>query len=149
MTWSSTTMGASSEALKTCPVVFTEESIGSIVRTVMIAPDGTVTVRGCGGGGAAGVAIAGCAGGTAAAESVEVGSPPPPAEAGEAAGFGLAVLRVGVLAAAAGSAGFTSAAGVAAASGAATVAAGGVASAASTVIWSFTLVTPLASLAIL
>src|SRR5215475_13181324 len=104
MTWSSTTMGASSEALKSCPVVFTEESMGSIVRTVMTAPDGTVTVLGCGGGGAAGaVAMAGCAvGAEGGTESVDVTAP----AAAPAAGLGLGVLRGGL--AGAGSAGFKS-----------------------------------------
>src|SRR5437660_4410104 len=61
----STTIGASSDALNTCPAWFVFESMLSIVRTVTIAFAGTVTVTGCGGGGAG--AIAG--GSTAAAGS--------------------------------------------------------------------------------
>src|SRR5437879_4436264 len=55
----STTIGASSEALNTCPAWFVFESMLSIVRTVTIVFAGTVTVTGCGGGG-------GAAGGAAA-----------------------------------------------------------------------------------
>src|SRR5438093_11667973 len=52
----STTIGASSDALNTCPAWFVFESMLSIVRTVTIAFAGTVTVTGCGGGGAGAVA---------------------------------------------------------------------------------------------
>src|SRR5260370_29848702 len=52
----STTIGASNEALNTCPAWFVFESMLSIVRTVTIVLAGTVTVTGCGGGGGAGVA---------------------------------------------------------------------------------------------
>src|SRR5229473_7320225 len=53
----SATIGASNEALNTCPAWFVFESMLSIVRTVTIVLAGTVTVTGCGGGGA--VAAAG------------------------------------------------------------------------------------------
>jgi len=97
--------------------VFTDESIESIVRTVMTAPEGTVTVRGSGGGGAAGVvAIAGCAVGRDVAGSVEVTAPSPaatPAAYGAADGLGFGVLREAVFPEPAGSAGFASLTGAA------------------------------------
>src|SRR5207253_7962503 len=57
----STTIGASSDALNTCPAWFVFESMLSIVRTVTIVFAGTVTVTGCGGGGGAGAAAGGAA----------------------------------------------------------------------------------------
>src|SRR5207302_8645053 len=61
ITLSSTTIGASSDALNTWPAWFVFESMLSIVRTVTIAFASTVTVTGCGGVGGAGSAAGGSA----------------------------------------------------------------------------------------
>src|SRR5260370_28000769 len=62
----STTIGASSDALNTCPAWFVFESMLSIVRTVTIVFAGTITVTGSGGGGGTGAA-GGVAAGTGSA----------------------------------------------------------------------------------
>src|SRR5213594_4332131 len=126
----STTIGASSDALNTCPAWFVFESMLSIVRTVTIAFAGTVTVTGCGGGAGA---VAG--GPTAAAGS-----------AIELAGAAAAVCRgfsgLGE--------GFAFAMRLArAASRVGAAACGTEICAVATLIWSFTRLTPLVSDAIL
>src|SRR5260370_12483876 len=63
----STTIGASNDALNSCPAWFVFESMLSIVRTVTIVLAGTVTVTGCGGGGGAGAAAGGAAAGAGSA----------------------------------------------------------------------------------
>src|SRR5206468_3837578 len=74
ITRSSTTIGASSDALKTCPVVFTLESTPSIMRTVIVDPAGTVTVLGLGGGGGVGAAGFSCGALTALAAAASEGA---------------------------------------------------------------------------
>src|SRR5438309_6611312 len=132
----STTIGASSDALTTCPAWFVFESMLSIVRTVTIAFAGTVTVTGCGGGGGGAGAAGAAAGGSAAAAGSAI----------ELAGAAAAVCRgfsgLGE--------GFAFAMRLArAASRVGAAACGTEICAVATLIWSFTRVTPLVSEAIL
>src|SRR5438876_11592621 len=126
----STTIGASSDALNTCPAWFVFESMLSIVRTVTIAFAGTVTVTGCGGGAGA------AAGGSAAATGSAI----------ELAGAAAAVCR-GFSGLGEGLAFAMRLARAASRVGAA--ACGTEICAVATLIWSFTRVTPLVSDAIL
>src|SRR5213080_3830841 len=126
----STTIGAPSDALNTCPAWFVFESMLSIVRTVTIAFAGTVTVTGCGGGAGA------AAGGSAAATGSAI----------ELAGAAAAVCR-GFSGLGEGLAFAMRLARAASRVGAA--ACGTEICAVATLIWSFTRVTPLVSDAIL
>src|SRR5436309_3411045 len=129
----STTIGASSDALNTCPAWFVFESMLSIVRIVTIAFAGTVTVTGCGGGGGgAGAAAGGSA--AAAGSAIEL------AGAAAAVCRGFSGLGEG-LAFAMRLARATSRVGAAAC--------GTEICAVATLIWSFTRLTPLVSDAIL